>query len=364
MPTVLITGGTGYIGSFTTLALLEKGYNVVVVDNLFNSGTEVLNRIELICGKRPQFYELNVTDEPALDNVFSKHPEIESVIHFAGLKALGMSSKDPLRFYDENVHGTMVVLRCMAQHNVRTLLFSSSSTIYGDVTDKSMVPVPEECPPAPVNVYGHTKIMGEIIITDFFNSKNREEQQSGSGKKWNAGLLRYFNPCGAHPSGIMGEDPRGGLHLIPVLAHIALGKIPKLSVWGGDYETRDGSMVRDYIHVSDLARGHLAALDHVQSVNPGVRAWNFGSGRGTSVLEALETFGEVAGRKLPCEVGPRRPEYVADLTASPERASKELKWTAIHSFRQACEDFWRWTTNAPEGYAQPPQEHLLKAMKA
>lgn len=294
-----------------------------------------------------------------------------------------MSSKDPLGFYNVNIQGTLILLRCMTKHNIRTLMFSSSSTVYGDVTETKMLPVAEECPLAPVNTYGHTKVMGEIIIKSVFDAKNREEQAAGSGKVWNAGLLRYFNPCGAHPSGVLGEDPRGGLHLIPVLAQIALGKIPSLGIWGDgtslsrnckagkaltylrdlDYKTHDGTMVRDYIHVSDLARGHIAALNYLQSVNPGVRAWNFGSGRGVSVLDALKAFSRVVGRDLPSTVSPRKPEYVADLTSDSSRAERELKWKAVQTLDDCCADFWRWTTKNPEGYMQEAPEELVKALK-
>ncbi|KPI39096.1 Bifunctional protein GAL10 [Cyphellophora attinorum] len=279
----LITGGTGYIGSFTTLALLEAGYKVVIVDNLYNSSKEVLNRIELICGKRPEYVELDITSESDLDAVFQKHPDIDSVIHFAALKAVGESGEIPLDYYYVNVYGTLALLRAAKKNNVTNFVYSSSATVYGDATRfENMIPIPEECPLGPTNPYGNTKFCSETMITDLINAeranalKNKDE---AAAKKWNAGLLRYFNPAGSHPSAIMGEDPAGvPYNLLPLLAQVATGKRKELLVFGDDYKSHDGTAIRDYIHILDLAQGHLAALDYLRSKNPGVRAGTWAPG--------------------------------------------------------------------------------------
>ncbi|KIW86452.1 UDP-glucose 4-epimerase GalE [Fonsecaea pedrosoi CBS 271.37] len=364
----LITGGTGYIGSFTALALLEADYKVVVVDNLYNSSPEVLNRIELICGKKPDYYNVDITDEKALDEVFSKHPDIDSVIHFAALKAVGESGEIPLDYYRVNVYGTLCLLSSAARHNVTNIVYSSSATVYGDATRvPGMIPIPEECPLGPTNPYGNTKFTSELMITDHINAERAKSQKKGDSeavKKWNAGLLRYFNPAGSHPSGIMGEDPSGvPYNLLPLLAQVATGKREKLLVFGDDYASHDGTAIRDYIHILDLAAGHLKALDYLRTHQPGVRAWNLGTGRGSTVFEMIKAFSKAVGRDLPYQVVDRRPGDVLDLTSNPTRANQELGWKAIRTMEDACADLWRWTENNPEGYRQKPPQKFLDALK-
>ncbi|EGD98050.1 UDP-glucose 4-epimerase [Trichophyton tonsurans CBS 112818] len=366
---VLVTGGTGYIGSFTALALLEAGYKVVVVDSLYNSSEEALNRIELICGKRPEFVNLDVRDEAAFDKVFDAHPDIDSVIHFAALKAVGESTERPLDYYDVNVHGSICLLRSMVRHNVTNIVFSSSATVYGDATRfPNMIPIPEECPLGPTNPYGNTKVAIESAITDMVNSERARAKRAGKPEdveKWNGALLRYFNPAGAHPSGIMGEDPQGvPYNLLPLLAQVANGKREKLSVFGNDYASHDGTAIRDYIHILDLADGHLEALNYLLANHPGVRAWNLGTGKGSTVLEMVKAFSAAVGRDLPYEIAPRRDGDVLDLTSNPSRANKELGWVAKRDLHQACEDLWRWTENNPQGYRQSPPAALLEKLKA
>ncbi|KZF23186.1 UDP-glucose 4-epimerase Gal10 [Xylona heveae TC161] len=363
---VLVTGGTGYIGSFTVLALLEAGYKVVIIDNLYNSSVEVINRIELISGKRPIFYELDVTDDAAFDKIFSEHPDITNVIHFAALKAVGESTEIPLEYYRVNVGGTISLLRAMSRHNVYNIVFSSSATVYGDATRfPNMIPIPEECPIGPTNPYGRTKSMIEAVITDHVEAQRKNAQKAGkSGEEWNGALLRYFNPAGSHPSGIMGEDPQGvPFNLLPLLAQVAIGKREKLFVFGDDYASKDGTAIRDYIHILDLARGHLVALDYLREHQPGVRAWNLGTGRGSTVFEMIKAFSAVVGRDLAYEVVDRRAGDVLDLTANPRRANHELKWKAEHTLEDACADLWRWTSNNPQGYRQSPPQELLAPLK-
>ncbi|KAJ5745842.1 hypothetical protein N7520_011024 [Penicillium odoratum] len=370
MPTgsVLVAGGTGYIGSFTSLALLQAGYKVVVIDNLYNSSVEALNRIELICGKKPEFVELDVTDENAFDKVFEAHPDIDSVIHFAALKAVGESGEKPLDYYYTNVFGSINLLRAMVRHNVYNIVFSSSATVYGDATRfPDMIPIPENCPLGPTNPYGNTKFAVETIITDTINAQRNNAIKAGNeaeAKKWNGALLRYFNPAGAHPSGIMGEDPQGvPYNLLPLLAQVATGKREKLAVFGDDYASHDGTAIRDYIHVLDLADGHLKALNYLRANNPGVRAWNLGTGRGCTVYEMIRAFSAAVGRDLPYEVAPRRAGDVLNLTANASRAHEELGWAPTHTLEQACEDLWLWTHNNPEGYRQQPPAELLAQLK-
>ncbi|KAK4213953.1 UDP-glucose 4-epimerase uge1 [Rhypophila decipiens] len=365
--TVLVAGGTGYIGSFTALALLQNDYEVVIIDNLYNSSKVALDRIELICGKRPAFYQVDVTDEPALDEVFAKHPEIDSVIHFAALKAIGESGDIPLEYYKVNVGGSISLLRSMSRHNVANIVFSSSATVYGDATRfPDMIPIPETCPIEATNTYGRTKVMIETVITDHINAERRKAQQADKPyEQWNAALLRYFNPCGAHPSGIMGEDPQGvPYNLLPLLGKVATGEREKLMVYGDDYASRDGTAIRDYIHVLDLAEGHLAALNYLREHKPGVRAWNLGSGRGSTVFEMIKAFSKVVGHDLPYEVVGRRQGDVLDLTANPALANKELGWRTKLTLEDACADLWRWVENNPKGYRQDPPAKLLEALKA
>lgn len=363
-----ISSGTGYIGSFTTLALLEANYTVVIVDNLYNSSPEVLNRIELICGRRPEYYNLDITDEKALDDVFQKHPDIDSVIHFAALKAVGESGEIPLDYYHVNVTGTLSLLRSAARHNVTNIVYSSSATVYGDATRvPGMIPIPEECPLGPTNPYGNTKFTSELMITDHINAERAKAEKKGdsaAAKKWNAGLLRYFNPAGSHPSGIMGEDPSGvPYNLLPLLAQVATGKRDTLLVFGDDYASHDGTAIRDYIHILDLAQGHLKTLDYLRAHNPGVRAWNLGTGRGSTVFEMVKAFSKAVGRDLPYKVVGRRAGDVLDLTSNPSRAKREFGWETKLTLEDACKDLWRWTENNPEGYRQQPPQKFLDALK-
>ncbi|KAI9723994.1 MAG: hypothetical protein M1812_000712 [Candelaria pacifica] len=385
---VLVTGGTGYIGSFTALALLEAGYKVVIIDNLFNSSEEAVNRIELICGKRPVLYRADVTNESSFDKVFSEHPDIDNVIHFAALKAVGESGEIPLQYYHTNVYGSICLLRSMMKHNVTNIVFSSSATVYGDATRfKDMIPIPEECPIGPTNTYGRTKATVEGMITDQIEAqRNAAKKEGKTGEQWNAAILRYFNPAGAHPSGIMGEDPQGiPFNLLPLLAQVAIGKRDKLFVFGdgksaishsggpygqrfltrltADYSSKDGTAIRDYIHVMDLAKGHLVALDHLRAYHPGVRAWNLGTGKGSTVFHMIKAFEAAVGRELKYEVVGRRAGDVLDLTANPSRANDELGWKTEKTLEDACEDLWRWTKNNPQGYRQQPPKELLDALK-
>jgi UDP-glucose 4-epimerase len=363
-----LCSGTGYIGSFTALALLEADYKVVIVDNLYNSSPEVVNRIELICGKRPSFYQADITDEAALDNIFAENPDIDNVIHFAALKAVGESGEIPLTYYRVNVGGSVALLSSMVKHNVTNIVFSSSATVYGDATRfENMIPIPEHCPIGPTNVYGRTKSTVEGVIEDTINAQRNKAKKDGKdeeGKKWNAALLRYFNPAGAHPSGIMGENPLGvPYNLLPLLAQVAIGKREKLLVFGDDYKSKDGTAIRDYIHVLDLARGHLQALNYLREQKPGVKAWNLGSGRGSTVFEMIKAFSHVVGRELAYKVAPRRHGDVLDLTANPTLANKELNWKTELTLEDACADLWKWTENNPEGYEQKPPQKFLDELK-
>lgn len=364
----LISGGAGYIGSFTALALLEAGYEVVVVDNLYNAAPEALNRVELICGKKPKLYNVDITDEKALEDVFSKHPEVDSVIHFAALKAVGESGEIPLDYYTVNVQGSLSLLKAAAKYDVTNVVYSSSATVYGDATRfENMIPIPEECPLGPTNPYGNTKFVTELMITDHINAQRAKANKAGKSedaKKWNAALLRYFNPAGSHPSGIMGEDPAGvPYNLLPLLAQVATGKREKLLVFGDDYSSHDGTAIRDYIHILDLAQGHLAALNYLRTNNPGVRAWNLSTGRGSTVFEMIKAFSKAVGRDLPYQVVDRRPGDVLDLTGKPTRANNELGWKTQRTMEDACQDLWRWTKNNPEGYRQQPPKELLDRLE-
>ncbi|KAI4170051.1 MAG: hypothetical protein LQ343_005191 [Gyalolechia ehrenbergii] len=363
---VLITGGTGYIGSFTALALLEADYKVVVLDNLYNSSEEALNRIELVCGKRPQFYNVDIRDEAAIDKVFDDHPDIDSVIHFAALKAVGESGEIPLEYYRTNVYGTICLLGSMTKHNVSNIVFSSSATVYGDATRfPDMIPIPEHCPIGPTNTYGRTKSIVESVIADHVQAeRNKLKKQGKAYDHWNAANLRYFNPAGSHPSGIMGEDPQGvPFNLLPLLAQVAIGKREKLLVFGNDYSSSDGTAIRDYIHILDLAAGHLVALNYLRHHRPGVRAWNLGTGKGSTVFHMIKAFSAVVGRDLPYEVVGRREGDVLDLTANPRRANQELGWKAERTLEDACADLWRWTQNNHLGYRQSAPKELLQCLK-
>ncbi|PKS07329.1 hypothetical protein jhhlp_005931 [Lomentospora prolificans] len=364
--TVLVTGGTGYIGSFTALTLLENDYDVVIADNLYNSSEVAVDRIELLCGKRPAFYKVDVTDEAALDSVFDKHPAIDSVIHFAALKAVGESGEIPLEYYRVNVGGTIALLSSMSKHNVTNIVFSSSATVYGDATRfPNMIPIPETCPIGPTNTYGRTKSVVEMVITDHVEAQRNNLKKAGKTfDHWNAALLRYFNPCGAHPSGIMGEDPQGvPYNLLPLLGKVATGERDQLLVFGDDYSSRDGTAIRDYIHVLDLAKGHLVALNYLREQHPGIKAINLGSGRGSTVFEIIKAFSSVVGRDLPYKVVERRQGDVLDLTANPALANEILHWKTELTMEQACADLWKWVSNNPKGYRQDPPAELLDALK-
>ncbi|KAK3174349.1 UDP-glucose-4-epimerase [Lepraria neglecta] len=363
---VLVTGGCGYIGSFTALALLEADYNVVIVDNLQNSSKDTIDRIELICGKRPEFYNIDIRKEEDFDKVFDAHPDIDSVIHFAALKAVGESGEIPLEYYRTNVYGTICLLSSATKHNVSNIVFSSSATVYGDATRfENMIPIPEICPIGPTNPYGRTKATVESLITDHVEAqRNNLKKEGKSGDHWNAALLRYFNPAGSHPSGVMGEDPQGvPYNLLPLLAQVAVGKREKLLVFGDDYASKDGTAIRDYIHILDLAKGHLVALNYLRDHHPGVKAWNLGTGKGSTVFEMIKAFSDAVGKELPYQVVGRRAGDVLDLTANPTKANTELKWKAERTLYDACEDLWRWTKNNPQGYRQSPPQELLDKLK-
>ncbi|UNK46983.1 UDP-glucose 4-epimerase GalE [Arthrobacter sulfonylureivorans] len=334
---ILVTGGTGFIGSHTTLSLLEAGHDVVVLDNLANSSEESLRRVQQLAGREARFYQADLLDESSLDRVLGTE-NVDAVIHFAGLKAVGESVEKPLHYYHNNVGGTLNLLRAMEAHNVRTIVFSSSATVYGSTEE---VPLTEKLPLDAINPYGRTKEQIEDILSDL----------GASDPRWHVALLRYFNPVGAHESGRIGEDPTGvPNNLLPFVAQVAVGRRDKVRVFGSDYPTPDGTGVRDYIHVMDLAAGHLAALDFVAQ-RSGVRRWNLGTGQGSSVLEVLAAFGKAAGFEIPYELTDRRPGDAAVSYADPSAALAELGWSANKTLEQMCEDHWRWQKNNPNGYA-------------
>ncbi|WP_409252066.1 UDP-glucose 4-epimerase GalE [Bacillus sp. SCS-153A] len=333
---ILVTGGTGYIGSHTVVELLENEYDVIIVDNYSNSKPEVLRRIHTITGKQPAFYEVDLLDKEGLDKVFSENT-IDAVIHFAGLKAVGESVEKPLFYYKNNIAGTITLLEVMQQHDVKRLVFSSSATVYGV---PEQVPMVEDFPLSATNPYGQTKLMIEQILRDV----------AVSDPSWSIALLRYFNPIGAHKSGLIGEDPNGlPNNLMPYITQVAVGKLEQLSVFGSDYPTVDGTGVRDYIHVVDLAEGHLKALDKVMA-ETGVEAYNLGTGKGYSVLQMVEAFEQASSRKVPYKIVERRPGDIAECFADPAKAEKELGWKAEKSLLEMCEDSWRWQSKNPQGY--------------
>jgi len=335
---ILVTGGTGYIGSHTVVELINAGYDAVIVDNLSNSKPEVLNRIEKITGKRPAFYNIDIRDKEGLEKVFSENPDIEAVIHFAGLKAVGESVSMPLEYYNNNIYGTLCLLETMREAGVKNIVFSSSATVYGD---PAFVPITEECPKGScTNPYGWTKSMLEQILSDL----------TVPDKEWNVILLRYFNPIGAHKSGTMGEDPSGiPNNLMPYITQVAVGKRDHLNVFGNDYPTHDGTGVRDYIHVVDLAVGHVKALNKIKE-NCGLKIYNLGTGHGYSVLDIVKAFEKASGVKIPYEITPRRPGDIATCYADASKAGKELGWEAQYGIEEMCADSWRWQKNNPEGY--------------
>ena len=336
---ILVAGGAGYIGSHTCVELLEAGYEVVVVDNLYNASQESINRVEKITGKKVSFYEADILDREALNKIFDAH-KIEAVIQFAGYKAVGESVQKPIEYYYNNMTGTLVLCDVMRAHGVKNIVFSSSATVYGD---PPQIPITEDCPKGqPTNPYGWTKSMLEQVLTDIHTSD----------PEWNVILLRYFNPIGAHKSGLIGEDPKGiPNNLLPYVAQVAVGKRECLGVFGNDYDTPDGTGVRDYIHVVDLAAGHVKAIDKLRE-NPGVEIYNLGTGNGYSVLQVVAAFEKACGHKIPYEIKPRREGDIATCYCAPQKAKAELGWEAKYGIDEMCEDTWRWQSSNPDGYGK------------
>lgn len=336
---ILVTGGAGYIGSHTCVELLEAGYDVVVVDNLYNASEKSLERVKEITGKDLTFYQADILDEEALDKIFDKE-KVDGVIHFAGLKAVGESVAKPLEYYKNNITGTLILCDVMRKHNVKNIIFSSSATVYGD---PAFIPITEECPKGtPTNPYGWTKSMIEQILMDFHTADS----------DWNVILLRYFNPIGAHKSGKIGEDPKGiPNNLLPYVAQVAIGKLECLGVFGNDYDTPDGTGVRDYIHVVDLAKGHVKAIDKIKE-NPGVKIYNLGTGKGYSVLDIVKAFGKACGHEIPYVIKERRPGDIATCYSDASLAKKELGWEAEYGIEEMCADSWNWQKMNPDGYGE------------
>ncbi len=333
---ILVTGGAGYIGSHTCVELLNAGYEIIVVDNFSNSKPEVLTRVKEITGKDVPFHEVDLLDREDLEEIFSRN-EIEAVIHFAGLKAVGESVSIPLKYYHNNITGTLILCEVMKKYDVKNLVFSSSATVYGM---PETVPISEDFPLSATNPYGRTKLMIEEILRDIYVSDH----------DWSIALLRYFNPIGAHESGRIGEDPNGiPNNLMPFITQIAVGKLQELQVFGNDYPTVDGTGVRDYIHVVDLAKGHLKALEKILPTS-GVEAYNLGTGTGYSVLEIVSAFEKASGVEIPHKIVDRRPGDVAICYADPSKAKTELGWAAEHGIEDMCRDSWRWQKNNPNGY--------------
>ena len=334
---ILVAGGAGYIGSHTCVELLNAGYDVVVVDNLYNSSEEAIKRVEQITGKSVKFYQADVLDKPALDKIFDEE-NIDSVINFAGLKAVGESVRKPLEYYHNNITGTLILCDVMRNHGVKNIIFSSSATVYGD---PAFVPITEECPKGKItNPYGQTKGMLEQILTDLHVAD----------PEWNVVLLRYFNPIGAHESGLIGEDPKGiPNNLVPYIAQVAVGKLKCLGVFGNDYPTHDGTGVRDYIHVVDLAKGHVKALKKL-APGSGVSIYNLGTGIGYSVLDVLHAYEKACGKTLPYENKPRRAGDIATCYCNATKAKEELGWVAEKGIDEMCADSWRWQSMNPDGY--------------
>lgn len=333
---ILVTGGAGYIGSHTVVELLNASKEVVVIDNLVNSSEESIRRVEKITGKQVKFYKGDIADRKLLDTIFDNE-DIECCIHFAGLKAVGESVAKPLEYYDNNIGGSLVLFKAMREHGVKNIIFSSSATVYGD---PAFVPITEECPKGEItNPYGRTKGMLEQILTDIQAADN----------EWNVILLRYFNPIGAHESGMIGENPNGiPNNLMPYITQVAVGKLPRLGVFGSDYDTPDGTCIRDYIHVVDLADGHVKAVAKLRE-NPGLKIYNLGTGKGSSVLDVIHTFEDATGVKIPYDMKPRRAGDVPVNYCDASKAKEELGWTARKNLYDMCADSWRWQKNNPEG---------------
>jgi UDP-glucose 4-epimerase len=337
MSEVLVTGGAGYIGSHMCVELLQAGHEVTVIDSLANGSKGALDAVQQIAGRRLEFLQADLKNADALEALFTQH-DFRAVLHFAGLKAVGESVQQPLRYYDNNVGGTLVLLETMARHAVHRLVFSSSATVYGMPED---MPIRETCPADPINPYGRTKHHIEQILADL----------AASSPEWRIALLRYFNPVGAHASGDLGEDPQGvPNNLMPYIAQVAVGRRARLQVFGNDYPTPDGTGIRDYIHVVDLVRGHLKALDHLKT-STGCHAFNLGTGKGQSVLEMVAAFERASGRDIPFDIVPRRPGDAAVSFADPSRAARELGWHAQLDLDAMCRDTWRWQSRHPQGFA-------------
>ncbi len=333
---ILVTGGAGYIGSHTCVELLNAGYEVIVADNLCNSSEESLARVKKITGKDIKFYKVDLLWEKELREIFQKE-KIEAVIHFAGLKAVGESVQKPLEYYHNNITGTLVLLHIMRELGVKNIVFSSSATVYGK---PETVPIKEDFPLSATNPYGKTKLMLEDILRDLYQADS----------SWNVILLRYFNPIGAHKSGTIGEDPQGiPNNLIPYITQTAVGKLETVGVFGNDYDTPDGSGVRDYIHVVDLAEGHVKAVEKLAG-QPGIRTYNLGTGIGYSVFDMIKAFSQVCGKEIPYVIKPRRPGDIAVCYADASLAKEELDWSAKRGLDEMCEDAWRWQENNPMGY--------------
>lgn len=337
MTKILVTGGAGFIGSHTCIELLNNENEVVVVDNLYNASKKSLEVVERVTGKKVTFYEVDIRDEKKLNEVFEKEQNIFGVIHFAGLKAVGESCQIPLKYYDNNVAGTTTLCRVMEKNNCKNIIFSSSATVYGD---PHALPIREDFPLSVTNPYGRTKLMLEEILGDIYKADN----------EWNVVLLRYFNPIGAHESGDLGEDPKGiPNNLLPYVMQVAVGKLEKVNVFGNDFDTHDGTGVRDYIHVVDLARGHVAALKKLEKGN-GLTKYNLGTGIGYSVLDIVKSASAAVGRDLPYVIGPRRAGDIAACYADATKAKEELGWEALYDVKRMCEDSWRWQSKHPNGF--------------
>ena len=336
---ILVTGGAGYIGSHTVVELQNAGYDVVVLDNLSNASEKALDRVSKITGKPVKFYKADILDRDALNDIFDKET-IESCIHFAGLKAVGESVVKPWEYYENNIAGTLTLVDVMRKHNVKNIIFSSSATVYGD---PAQISITEECPKGQyTNPYGWTKSMLEQVLTDI----------QKADPEWNVMLLRYFNPIGAHKSGTIGENPNGiPNNLMPYITQVAVGKLKELGVFGNDYDTPDGTGVRDYIHVVDLAKGHVKALKKIEG-NPGLAIYNLGTGKGYSVLDIVKNFEAATGVKIPYVIKPRRAGDIATCYCDASKAEKELGWKAENGIREMCEDSWRWQSNNPQGYEE------------
>lgn len=336
---ILVTGGAGYIGSHTVVELQNAGYDVVVLDNLSNASEKALDRVSKITGKPVKFYKADILDRDALNDIFDKET-IESCIHFAGLKAVGESVVKPWEYYENNIAGTLTLVDVMRKNNVKNIIFSSSATVYGD---PAQIPITEECPKVQcTNPYGWTKSMLEQVLTDI----------QKADPEWNVMLLRYFNPIGAHKSGTIGENPNGiPNNLMPYITQVAVGKLKELGVFGNDYDTPDGTGVRDYIHVVDLAKGHVKALKKIGE-NPGLAIYNLGTGKGYSVLDIVKNFEAATGVKIPYVIKPRRAGDIATCYCDASKTEKELGWKAENGIREMCEDSWRWQSNNPQGYEE------------